>query len=699
MIVDFEGRQHEFPDDFSQSDIAKALNSVPKAPAEPSVAGDVAAAAAIGVPKGIMGLAGSPGDVSSLIGRGVNALGNYATGKNESYQDFVAKRARALGGADIAAPSSAAIRSGVEGLTGPLYEPKTLPGKYAQTVAEMAPAALAGPGGVARRLMQGAVIPGVTSEAAGQLTEGTPAEPYARIAGAVGPQMAAQGARRLIVGPSEGGAARAAQIADLQREGVDLTAGQQAGSKRLQGLEQSLGDMTGAGSRMVERGKEQFTQAVLRRAGIDAPRATQDVMDNAFRRIGGEFDRLAANNTLRPDQAMGPHIRREIADYDAIVSPPNRAPVIRNFEEEIAQALAANNGTIPGAAYQSLRSRMEDVARRAPPEVADTVRGIKTALDQAMERHLQRIGSPDLGAWQQTRREYRNILPIERAVSAAGTDTAAGLISPTQLQNAVRDQSRRALVRGTGDLSRLARAGESVMRPMPNSGTPARTYLGSTLPAGLGMAATGVVTGNPMLMASGLATAGGPLAAGAGLMSRPVQRFLANRRQFNYAPAAGVPSLLDMQEGASPQYASPAPAKEYTYAPGEIEDNQAASFNGPQGYPDFHWVNPAGVDAFLARAPLSKNIEDRRGELTDAEAAEAPAPAAGPRLIFLHSKNGEAAMGFALIFWILMLLWLIYGSWGYWAPGNPYWWHGHGLFLFILLLLLGWHVFGAPVHP
>jgi hypothetical protein len=55
-------------------------------------------------------------------------------------------------------------------------------------------------------------------------------------------------------------------------------------------------------------------------------------------------------------------------------------------------------------------------------------------------------------------------------------------------------------------------------------------------------------------------------------------------------------------------------------------------------------------------------------------------------------------MSFGLIFWIMMFLWLIFGIWGYW--NNPPWnWWGHGLFLFILFLLLGWRVFGAPVHP
>lgn len=55
-------------------------------------------------------------------------------------------------------------------------------------------------------------------------------------------------------------------------------------------------------------------------------------------------------------------------------------------------------------------------------------------------------------------------------------------------------------------------------------------------------------------------------------------------------------------------------------------------------------------------------------------------------------------MTFALAFWILMLLWLVFGlawwhgSLGTWGP------LGGGLLLFILFLLLGWKLFGAPLH-
>ena len=52
-------------------------------------------------------------------------------------------------------------------------------------------------------------------------------------------------------------------------------------------------------------------------------------------------------------------------------------------------------------------------------------------------------------------------------------------------------------------------------------------------------------------------------------------------------------------------------------------------------------------------------------------------------------------MSFALCYWILMLIWLV---WGAWQAGTSWKNHGPNLLLFILLLLLGWRVFGQPLH-
>lgn len=54
-------------------------------------------------------------------------------------------------------------------------------------------------------------------------------------------------------------------------------------------------------------------------------------------------------------------------------------------------------------------------------------------------------------------------------------------------------------------------------------------------------------------------------------------------------------------------------------------------------------------------------------------------------------------MTMGLLFWILMIIWLIFGFAQYGGFAGRYGLVGNSLLLFILLLLLGWQVFGAPI--
>jgi len=50
-----------------------------------------------------------------------------------------------------------------------------------------------------------------------------------------------------------------------------------------------------------------------------------------------------------------------------------------------------------------------------------------------------------------------------------------------------------------------------------------------------------------------------------------------------------------------------------------------------------------------------------------------------------------------LIYWIVMLIWLVLGLWSNWpvvGNGRPL---GGTIVLFVLLVLLGWKVFGPPI--
>jgi len=56
-------------------------------------------------------------------------------------------------------------------------------------------------------------------------------------------------------------------------------------------------------------------------------------------------------------------------------------------------------------------------------------------------------------------------------------------------------------------------------------------------------------------------------------------------------------------------------------------------------------------------------------------------------------------MGIGTIFWILMLLWAVFGLFGAYQPSTDNrLWYGHGLFAFILFFLLGWQAFGFIVQ-
>ncbi len=57
-------------------------------------------------------------------------------------------------------------------------------------------------------------------------------------------------------------------------------------------------------------------------------------------------------------------------------------------------------------------------------------------------------------------------------------------------------------------------------------------------------------------------------------------------------------------------------------------------------------------------------------------------------------------MQLSLLFWILMLLWAIFGVFPTFPRGTDpkYWPFAGSLLLFILIGVLGWQVFGAAVH-
>lgn len=141
---------------------------------------DVAKSAAIGPIKGTISMLGAIPDIASTVKGAANnylfdPLFNAISGPpKEGPKPF-----------DINEKAgSASIRKGLESVTGPLYEPKSTEGKYAQAATEAVPAALIGGGSTAVKTAIG-LGSGLGGETLAQRFAGTPYEPWARLVGGI----------------------------------------------------------------------------------------------------------------------------------------------------------------------------------------------------------------------------------------------------------------------------------------------------------------------------------------------------------------------------------------------------------------------------------------------------------------------------------------------------------------------------------
>lgn len=360
----------EFPDGMTDDQIVAAIKANMGPLPEVSTAGDVAKSAGIGLVKGGVGLAGLPADAIDLATRGIDYMAGTKT--NEA----VGKPA-----ADYA--GSQALKGYLEkGIGTKLYEPKTTAGQFAQTVGEFAPAAIGGPGSLAARVATRAVIPGVASEAAGQLTQDTELEPYARVVGALGGAVAGGRIAAAQNRPAAAAVPTAEQVANARRAGYQ--------NPVVEALE------------IRPQAVEQFTDNV--RNALRRDRLSE-------RQAGQTYDAL---ETLRVPEFGANH---RLADFDAT----------RRLLNNIAGNI--NNPTDAEAARRAIRA-IDAFTLRVPQSavVAGDARAAGRELFSARANAAANF------------RSERVTDAIERAVN-----TAAATHSGGNLQNEIQKQLRNIL--------------------------------------------------------------------------------------------------------------------------------------------------------------------------------------------------------------------------------------------------------------
>lgn len=186
----------------------------PQAQPPRSVASDIGHGVGKGAVEGAGALAGTPSDIGHIIDRAfqwgttktLEHLGvitpEQGAGLREpiTYTDDNGGKASLEESAFGSEAINRHLMNTAKSLGADTSPTQTVPGQYAETMTSFLPGAALGASSaraIPRALAEYGVLPGATSETAGQLTEGTAAEPYARIAGAIAPAALGMGARRI----------------------------------------------------------------------------------------------------------------------------------------------------------------------------------------------------------------------------------------------------------------------------------------------------------------------------------------------------------------------------------------------------------------------------------------------------------------------------------------------------------------------
>lgn len=282
-------------------------------------------------------------------------------------------------------------------------------------------------------------------------------------------------------------------MAAAERAGIRLTPAQLSDSSFMKTVSSALNRLPLTGAESVAKAQRgQFNRAVSNTFGEDATAINSGVYDAAKRRIGGQFDEITARNEL----PLGPEVMtglRGVGDEAQRFAGADVEKAVTSAIDEVLEK--SQNGKLPGRAYQSLDSRLGKIMK-AGGEKAAFIGTLRDVLREGMDAS---ISAGDRAAWQTARSQYKNLKTIRDLVSKEVDDG----ISPSQLMGRVNatGAGKEAMASGRGGtLGELARLGQRIKDPIPDSGTAQRLLAYTALTGGSGYAAQ---SDNPLLSMAG----------------------------------------------------------------------------------------------------------------------------------------------------------------------------------------------------
>jgi len=319
--------------------------------------------------------------------------------------------------------------AGTAGMGGALARGASFMGAPAATVSSIASGGLnvAGKTG----------LPGFLTRAAGGAVTG------GATAGLVNPEDVATGAaiggafpilaKGVGAGARKAGAALrgspvSQEVADLASRadqlGINIPADRITNSKPMNALAASLDYVPFSGRAATNsRMESQLNTALSKTFGQNTDNVTQGLR-KAGSSLGGEFDRVLKNNTVKVDQQffqdLAEHATRASKELGS-----DGANVIKNQIDEIIQKGA--NGQIDGQAAYNIKRTLDRIGKRSTPEAFYAI-DLKKSLMEALNRSL---GADEAAKFAATRQQYGNMLTLEKIAK----NGAEGDISIARLAN------------------------------------------------------------------------------------------------------------------------------------------------------------------------------------------------------------------------------------------------------------------------
>ena len=268
--------------------------------------------------------------------------------------------------------------------------------------------------GLGKKALAGSVLAGGGSELAGQLSEGTQYEPYARLGGALVSPMAANTLKNTALKAISpyGGAdpSRAALAKFLGEKGVSTTAGQKVGSDTLRRKE----SMTEAGGQLRETQADEFTKAVLKEVGSDAPRATPDALIEIQTRLGQNMNEAISGVKLIPEAEDLKKMSKVLQKYKKLKPVDPDAEVTNTLLKQINRSLidtVSKKSVIDEDQFVSFRQQLSKQTMSKDQATKNATIETLKIIDDLMDKQLIASGrSSDIQKLNKARSDYRKLL-------------------------------------------------------------------------------------------------------------------------------------------------------------------------------------------------------------------------------------------------------------------------------------------------